>query len=90
MYFFILNRNKNKEIYLIMFYSIFHSHISFLSDKRILNNYRRVAGIEPAYSPWQGGILPLNHTRKLLYNIYIYVFVLNSQSFFLDLTLILY
>ena len=23
----------------------------------------RVAGIEPASSPWQGGILPLDHTR---------------------------
>ena len=23
----------------------------------------RVAGIEPAYQPWEGRILPLNHTR---------------------------
>lgn len=64
MYIFILN--KNKEIYLVMFYSIFHFNIFFLFNIYLLNNYRRVAGIEPAYSPWQGGILPLNHTRKLL------------------------
>lgn len=40
---------------------------------------RRVAGIEPAYSPWQGGILPLNYTRSDIYIymyklIYIYIF----------------
>ena len=29
---------------------------------------RRVAGIEPASSPWQGGILPLDHTRLCLHS----------------------
>ncbi len=25
----------------------------------------RVSGIEPPYPPWQGGVLPLNYTRKM-------------------------
>jgi hypothetical protein len=25
---------------------------------------KRVTGIEPVPSPWQGGILPLDHTRN--------------------------
>ena len=24
----------------------------------------RVAGIEPAFQPWEGRVLPLNHTRE--------------------------
>src|SRR3989344_9377995 len=29
-------------------------------------NYERVRGIEPTSQPWEGRILPLNHTRILL------------------------
>jgi hypothetical protein len=27
--------------------------------------YERVAGIEPASQPWEGRVLPLNHTRRI-------------------------
>ena len=31
-------------------------------DEKII---KRVTGIEPVPSPWQGGILPLDHTRRI-------------------------
>ena len=33
---------------------------------------KRVTGIEPVYQPWEGCILPLNHTRDILHNKIIY------------------
>lgn len=46
----------------------------------------RVAGIEPATQPWEGRVLPLNHTRKNRLGVYLLGVLLASLSFTAKIT----
>ena len=45
----------------------------------------RVAGIEPATQPWEGYILPLNHTRKTTIRLANFIYFLKiKKGLFID------
>lgn len=60
-------KKKKMEFTILYLYSIFFYNINILLLSYSIHKQRRIAGIEPASSPWQGEILPFNYIRIFVF-----------------------
>lgn len=61
---FVLDRRKRRSKIQPLYYH-YRSQLYPIIYPITLLHHRRIAGIEPASSPWQGEILPFDHIRVI-------------------------